>query len=324
MNKLSERLQQILQATVHHYLDTIEPVSSRTLVQRFGIPASSATVRSAMGSLEKRGYLTQPHTSSGRVPSPKGYRHYVDCLLPAPGIAVQHLERELTTLSLGLTAMDDILHQIAKRLTDFTGLMSLITRPAPYRAKLEAIRLVKRGERLLVMLVEDSGRARHLNLPLPIGADNELTAIESWADRQLDNGSLNWSSLPPQLQRSGDVLKTALAKIKSGKFEQPVLVHGLSRLMAQPEFQSGQTVQPLLQLIDEQPVSLVSDALQATVWIGKEHPQSALQRCSVVQAPYHSADGIGQVALVGPMRMAYATARAAVLGVARHLELMLS
>ena len=105
MKPLSARQRQVLQATVHHYVDTIEPVGSRTLVQRFGIPASSATVRSAMGVLEQRGLLTQPHTSAGRVPSPLGYRHYVDCLLPEPGAAVQLLERELAGLSLRWAAL---------------------------------------------------------------------------------------------------------------------------------------------------------------------------------------------------------------------------
>ena len=174
MKPLSTRQQQVLQATVHHYVDTIEPVGSRTLVQRFGLKASSATIRSAMGALEQRGLLTQPHTSAGRVPSPLGYRHYVDCLLPEPGVAVQHLERELTGLSLRWAALDDLLLQLARRLTDFTGLMSLITRPGGTQAQLEAIRLVSSGDRLLVMLVEDSGRASHLNLRLPHGAEDEL------------------------------------------------------------------------------------------------------------------------------------------------------
>ena len=153
MKPLSARQRQVLQATVHHYVDTIEPVGSRTLVQRFGIPASSATVRSAMGVLEQRGLLTQPHTSAGRVPSPLGYRHYVDCLLPEPGSAVQLLERELAGLSLRWAALDDLLLQLARRLTDFTGLMSLITRPAPPSNQLEAVRLVRSGDRLLVLLL---------------------------------------------------------------------------------------------------------------------------------------------------------------------------
>ncbi len=85
MQPLPRRQQEVLQATVRHYVDTTEPVGSGTLVRRFGLQASPATVRSAMGALEQRGLLTQPHTSAGRIPSQQGYRLYVNQLMPAPG-----------------------------------------------------------------------------------------------------------------------------------------------------------------------------------------------------------------------------------------------
>ena len=325
MKPLSARQEQVLQATVHHYVDTIEPVGSRTLVQRFGIKASSATVRSAMGVLERRGLLTQPHTSAGRIPSALGYRRYVDDLLPEPGVAVQHLERELAGISLRWAALDDLLLQLARRLTDFTGLMCLISRPQQPKTQLEAIRLVPSGDRLLVMLVDDSGRASHLNLRLPHGASEELGAMERWTEEQfLKEGDLNWEALPPQLQRSGGVLRNALEQPPTAP-DKPLVVHGLSRLMAEPEFHTSHQLRPLLELIDEQPGALVHASDQPQVWIGSEHPERALKACSVVQAPYRcGGEGRGQVALVGPMRMAYATARAAVERVARHLELLLS
>ena len=325
MKPLSARQEQVLQATVHHYVDTIEPVGSRTLVQRFGIKASSATVRSAMGVLERRGLLTQPHTSAGRIPSALGYRRYVDDLLPEPGVAVQHLERELAGISLRWAALDDLLLQLARRLTDFTGLMCLISRPQQPKTQLEAIRLVPSGDRLLVMLVDDSGRASHLNLRLPHGASEELGAMERWTEEQfLKEGDLNWEALPPQLQRSGGVLRNALEQPPTAP-DKPLVVHGLSRLMAEPEFHTSHQLRPLLELIDEQPGALVHSSDEPQVWIGSEHPERALQACSVVQAPYRcGGEGRGQVALVGPMRMAYATARAAVERVARHLELLLS
>ena len=325
MKPLSARQRQVLQATVHHYVDTIEPVGSRSLVQRFDLAASSATVRSAMGALEKRGLLTQPHPSAGRIPSALGYRCYVDDLLPEPGVAVQHLERELACLSLRWAALDDLLLQLARRLTDFTGLMCMISRPQQPQSQLEAIRLVPSGERLLVMLVDDSGRASHLNLRLPHGAAEELGAMERWTEEQLGKeGNLNWSALPPQLQRSGDVLRSALDHPTAAR-DRPVVVHGLSRLVAEPEFQISSDLRPLLELIDDEPGAVVRSAERPGVWIGKEHPHGALQACAVVQAPYRCGDtGTGQVALVGPMRMAYATARAAVQRVARHLELILS
>ena len=118
MQALPRRQQEVLQATVRHYVDTMEPVGSSILVRRFGLPASPATVRSAMGALELKGLLTQPHPSAGRVPSPKGYRHYVDCLLPAPGAAAQQLERELAELSLQWSAFEDLLHHLARRLAE--------------------------------------------------------------------------------------------------------------------------------------------------------------------------------------------------------------
>ncbi|MFL0768852.1 MAG: heat-inducible transcriptional repressor HrcA [Prochlorococcus sp.] len=331
MEPLPERQQQVLQATVHHYVDTIEPVGSRTLVQRFGLKASSATVRSAMGALEQKGLLTQPHTSAGRIPSPQGYRHYVDWLLPPPGSAARRLEGELTGLSLRWAALDDLLLQLGKRLTDFTGLMSLITRPARTMPSLQAMRLVRSGDRLLVMLVESSNQASHLNLRLPHGAEKEIEAMELWTSRQLSetgNGSLNWENLPPHLHLSGSILQDAIRSHSQAQSadEGDAVIHGLSRLIAEPEFSSSASVRPLLELIDNTPTAVVPtiDAHKGGVLIGAEHPNQALKACSVVQASYRcSGDGIGQVALIGPMRMAYATARAAVQRVARHLERLL-
>lgn len=332
LETLPNRQQEVLRATVHHYVDTIEPVGSRTLVQRFGLKASSATVRSAMGALEQRGLLTQPHTSAGRVPSPSGYRHYVDCLLPKPGVAAQHLEQELTQLSLRWAALDDLLLQMARRLTDFTGLMSLITRPTRAEPTLQAVRLVRSGDRLLVMLVENSNQASHLNLRLPHGAADQLEAMEHWTSHQLEqhgDGRLDWNSLPLQLQPCGRALQDAINSHQRLRrpAESGALVHGVSRLIAQPEFNDSSLVRPLLELIDQRPAAVVPGDHQAPqgVWIGHEHPEAALQSFSVVQASYRTgADGIGQVALVGPMRMAYATARAAARSVARALERLLS
>ena len=327
---LPQRQQDVLQATVHHYVDTIEPVGSKTLVQRFGLQASSATVRSAMGALEQKGLLVQPHPSAGRIPSAKGYRHYVDCLLPKPGAAVHHLEQELTQLSLRWAALDDLLQQLARRLTDFTGLMSLITVPQPTERRLHAIRLVRTEERLLVMLVADSSQTHHLNLRLPHGSAHQVAALERWTDDQLRrSGQLGWESLPQQLQTCGQALREALEHKDPfiGPSEQGAHVHGVSRLVAQPEFSDSAKVRPLLDLMDCNPAAFIpSDpSRDDCVWIGGEHPHTALSDCSVIQSSYRSGrGGVGQVALVGPMRMAYATARASVQSVAKHLNNLLS
>jgi heat-inducible transcriptional repressor len=312
-------------------VDTTEPVGSQTLVRRFGLQASPATVRSAMGALEQRGLLTQPHTSAGRIPSPLGYRHYVNCLLPAPGATAQQLQRELMGLSLQWAALDDLLLHLARRLADLTGLLSLITRPQQNSPGLQALRLVPSGDRLLVFLVENAAVASSLNLRLPEDASGELGALERWAGNQLELGRLDWASLPPHLRLSGEVLRQGLTshdRAKAGHRDGSVAM-GLGGLLSQPEFQRSDSLRPLLQLVEEEPQTLLQSAQVTSperqgVWIGSEHPDPALHHCAVVQAPYRTGSGgEGQVALVGPMRMAYSTARAAVSSVALALERLL-
>ena len=317
---------------MRHYVDTTEPVGSTTLVRRFGLKASPATVRSAMGALEQRGLLTQPHTSAGRVPSPLGYRHYVNCLLPAPGAAVTQLQGELMGLSLQWAALDDLLLHLARRLADLTGLLSLITRPHQRRADLKALRLVPSGDRLLVAAASSTWNTSSLNLRLPPTAAGELAALERWTSHQLEQGRLDWASLPPQLRISGELLRQGLDShaIARGSQGEGAVAMGLGGLLSQPEFQRSESLRPLLQLVEEEPQRLLQSELaldpeRGGVWIGNEHPHPALQQCAVVQASYRTGSGgQGQVALVGPMRMAYATARAAVQAVAASLERLLS
>lgn len=333
MLRLPQRQQQVLQATVQHYVDTVEPVGSRTLVRRFGLDASPATVRYAMGALEQKGLLTQPHTSAGRVPSAKGYRHYVDCLLPDPGAAAMQLQRELAELSLQWAALEDLLQHLARRLADLTGLLSVITRPQRPQPQLKALRLVVSADRLLVFLVESAALSSSLNLRLPPVAGSQLEALERWLNGQLQSSSgaaIPWGVLPSQLQAVGAPLQQALESHSRARnrLAEGALTTGLTGLLAQPEFSQTTSLRPLLQLVEQSPHELLSPS-DATalggVWIGGEHPNPALDGCAVVQADYHSRSGAqGQVALVGPMRMAYATARAAVQSVAESLSRLLS
>ncbi|MBM5797680.1 MAG: HrcA family transcriptional regulator, partial [Cyanobacteria bacterium K_Offshore_0m_m2_072] len=213
MQSLSPRQQQVLQATVRHYVDTTEPVGSKTLVRRFGLEASAATVRSAMGALEQRGLLTQPHTSAGRIPSQAGYRVYVNELLPTPGAAASQLERELGSLGLQWAALDDLLQHLARRLADLTGLLSLITRPQPPNPLLQAVRLVASGDRLLVLLVQGQAGHSSLNLRLPAASSAQVEMLERWANTQLQlrgDGRIAWAQLPLELHSSGELLRHAL------------------------------------------------------------------------------------------------------------------
>ena len=341
LETLPRRQQDVLRATVRHYVDTVEPVGSRTLVKRFGLTASPATVRSAMGALEQRGLLTQPHTSAGRIPSQQGYRLYVDQLLPEPGSAARQLERELTGISLQWAALDDLLRHLARRLSDLTGLLSLISRPQRPRVQLQAVRLVASSDRLLVFLVQGSALTTSLNLRLPIGAAANLAVLERWANDSLrqGDGRIAWERLPEELRSGGSVLRHGLEDVdrRGGIEPEGVVAAGLGGLLAQPEFSRTATLLPLVQLVEHRPEQVLGPLGSAVlpsltlappdqgIWIGSEHPHEALAACAVVQAPYTTGDGDrGHVALVGPMRMAYATARAAVQSVASILQRLLT
>jgi len=292
VHPLPERQRQVLQATVRHYVDTTEPVGSKTLVKRFQLQASPATVRSAMGALEQRGLLVQPHTSAGRIPSQLGYRHYVDCLMPPLGGGVRWREQELASLTLRCTSLDDLLVQLARRLANFTGLLSLITRPRCTASRLHAIRLVTSGERLSVLLVEDATNAQHLNVRLPLNAAEEVPALERWLNQQLESNAagIDWNTLPNQLRTSGAVLRQALCSHQRASPEDAHLAvsQGLSGLLCQPEFQDLDDLRRLIAQLEEAPHRLVPPPLasQGGIWIGQEHPLPALERCAVVQAGY--------------------------------------
>jgi heat-inducible transcriptional repressor len=192
------------------------------------------------------------------------------------------------------------------------------------------------GDRLLVFLVQGPDFSTSLNLRLGAGLEEELPILERWSNQQLranGDGRIPWERLPAELRRSGGLLRQALdshGRIRSEELD-AVVAAGLGGLLAQPEFSHSSSLLPVVQLVEHgprallgltgNPAAIASDA----IWIGTEHPHAALGQCSVVQATYRTGHGgRGQVALVGPMRMAYATARAAVQSVASILERLLS
>jgi heat-inducible transcriptional repressor len=213
------------------------------------------------------------------VPSQLGYRHYVNCLLPAPGAAAGQLERELAGLSLQWAALDDLLLQLARRLADLTGLLSLITRPQRLQPQLQALRLVPSGDRLLVFLVESAAASSSLNLRLPAASRAELPALERWTTAQLEQegnvGRIDWSTLPPHLRSSGSLLRQGLRSHRQARPQEQdgAVSLGLGGLLSQPEFSRSESLRPLLQLVEQDPQQLLQAdgaGVIGGVWIGQE------------------------------------------------------
>jgi len=339
---LSPRQQQVLKATVRHYIDTVEPVSSGMLVQRFHLNASPATIRNAMVWLEHQGLLRQPHTSAGRIPSQQGYRHYVDALLPHGGSQVQLLQRELNSLRLQFqwTGLDDLLRFLAGRLADMTGLLALVTRPTPRTPRLRTMRMVSSGERLVLMMVDWGGNVVTLNIRHPPALPQDVLLLERWLDHQLQAGEqIDWHVLPPQHRILGRAVQLAFDNHfrQSSLTVDGMVAVGLGGLIAQPEFYQGRhRLRDLLQLVEERPEELLSEQPQQCstilgaprlqhVSIGREHKTPTLAACGLVKVPYGGHQGTqGWVAVLGPMRMAYETIIGSARSVASVLEGLLA
>lgn len=323
--ELTERQQQVLQATVEHYVATGEPVGSRTLMTQYRIPASPATIRQAMGRLEQAGLLYQPHTSAGRIPSDLGYRRYVDWLLhrgetvPPPWV-----EPALPT---GVEHLEGVLRQAAQLLSQLSGSIILVTRPQPRSARLRHLRLVALGERVALMVVLEGERVESTLLdwvpPTQVEVDSALEMVGQFLNYHLQGralreiASLDWATLEREFASYGDWLRTLMPPLTQQLHDwgrpttsTPLVISGVAAALRQPEFQQSGQVQPVMQVLETE-----QERLGALLWdeqepvrviIGQENPLESMHICSLVSTMYlQDRVPAGAVAILGPKRMAY-------------------
>lgn len=342
--ELTSRQQQVLRATVNHYIATAEPVGSKVLVESYPFGVSSATIRNAMGVLERAGLLYQPHTSAGRIPSDSGYRLYVDQLiLPAVDLTHQLGQRLTQQLPWGEWSLEAMLRGAAQILSSVSGCITLITLPQSETVRLRYLQVLQvEAHRVLLILVTDDYQTQSALLSVPSTAlpagdrlDRELQILSNFLNQQLQNRllseltQLDWEALGQELNRYADSVHQLLGEL-SRRLQPPtatqILISGVSELLRQPEFNQLQQVQALLELLEgtpEQIWPLVFDPEQSEVHlhIGAENPLGPMQTCSLVAAAYRKGDRpIGSVGLIGPTRMDYERAIAAVEATANYLS----
>jgi heat-inducible transcriptional repressor len=349
---LNLRQQHVLWATVRHYVTTAEPVGSKALVRDYDLKVSPATVRQVMGALEKAGILFQPHTSAGRVPSDFGYRLYVDDLLhPSEGMA-QRVDLQLSTsLNWDGWSLEALLRGAAQILSTLSGYLVLITVPQKRAATIRHLQLVPLDPtQILLSVVMDSLETLSLVIQLEPTAESQPQQLEA-LERELKILSnfltahllgqplskiseLDWGKLNREFQRYGDTLQNAinvLAKRHQSYEATPFVISGLSEVLRQPEFSETQQVQAIVQILEaeqEQLWPLVFEAHSTTpadyrvrVLIGSENPLEPMQGCALVSSTYgdHQTP-LGSVSVLGPTRMMYDNAIAAVKAAADYLS----
>lgn len=320
MEELDERKIKILDAIIRTYLETGEPVGSRTISKYTGMNLSSATIRNEMSDLEEMGYIVQPHTSAGRIPSDKGYRFYVDHLLESKDkeisdmkeFVIEHTER-----------MELVLKQVAKMLAQTTNYATMITTPKNSRNKVKFVQLSQVDEEhLLAVIVMEANVVKNKMIPLTEPLDNETllklnillnSTLNGLSIPEINLGTI--SKLKEQAGSHSDIVGVVLDAVAEtiSRDELEVYTSGATNIFKYPELSDSKRASELIYALEEkqQLATLVTENLQnentgIQVYIGDESPIQTMKDCSVVTATYELGDGMkGSVGIIGPKRMDY-------------------
>ncbi|PMB39737.1 heat-inducible transcriptional repressor HrcA [Fischerella thermalis CCMEE 5330] len=352
--QLTNRQQHILWATVRHYIATAEPVGSKALLEEYNLGVSSATIRNAMGVLEKAGLLYQPHTSAGRVPSDSGYRIYVDQLITPSETLARQVEATLqNSLNWEDSSLESLLQGAAQILATLSGCITLITIPQNVSAMVRHLQLVQiEVGRVMLIVVTDNYETHSALLDLPPKGkntqfddpeviDRELQLVSNFLNSQLRGRSLlevanlNWSDLDREFQHYVEYLKNSLAEFSRRSLTPGVtqiMVRGMAEVLRQPEFAQLQQVQTIIQLLEEEQEQLWRLIFEeneteevgkprVTVRIGSENPLEPIRNCSLISSTYRRGSSqVGSVGVLGPTRLDYEGAIALVAAAAEYLS----
>jgi heat-inducible transcriptional repressor len=325
---LDPRKAAILEAVVTEYIGTAQPVGSQHVARAAGMSVSSATIRSEMVALEREGYLVQPHTSAGRVPTDKGYRFFVD-QLAEPGVLGPAQHQKVSRFFEQVHGeMEELLERTSGLLSELTSYASVVVPPSHEAAAVRSVQLVGLGPRVvLVVAVLADGAVEKRVIELPEELPDEVLAAASARLRAaaqahpLGAVQVAERSGDPAVDRLVALAESALGDLASEAHDR-IFVGGPSRLAA--AFDAVDTVRSVLATLEQQlvVVSLLRDVLERglSVAIGTEHGYEPLSACAVVVAPV-SVEGQagGAVGLLGPTRMNYPQALAAAREVGEQL-----
>ncbi|CAG4929016.1 MULTISPECIES: heat-inducible transcriptional repressor HrcA [Acidithrix] len=328
-----DRRARILRAVVEGYVGTAEPVGSAYIVATTDIAVSSATIRNDMSFLESEGYLRQPHTSAGRVPTEKGYRRYVDELM-GEADGGNKSDQVLGFFKSAHLEIDELLGATTTLLTNLTNCAAIITGPSPQRAQIISVKFVGLASRLVLAVVVDvngSVEKRAIEWPLDVdyGQLEQLSEVMTDHFKEKEPHSVDEAPYFDDLDFSNLVSRCFVA-VKSAVADAErdgVFIGGASTVAA--SFNALETVRGIISILERHylVVSLLRSVISTgqAVAIGSEHGLTSLRECAVVAAPY-SIDGIqvGSVGLIGPTRMNYGSVIGAVQLVSENLGKRLS
>lgn len=322
-SELDERKVKILDAIIRNYLATGEPVGSRTISKYTDLNLSSATIRNEMADLEEMGYIVQPHTSAGRIPSDKGYRLYVDHLMEEKDREISEMKDFVIEKT---EKMEKVLKQAAKLLASNTNYATLVSAPAYSKNKIKFIQLSAVSDtQLLAVIVMNSNVVKNQMIDISEPLDNEtvlkLNILLNTSLNGLSLDEINLGTIALLKEQAGihseivsHVLDTLVQTISETEDLQ-IYTSGATNILKYPELSDSDSVSSLLSTFEEKEElqSLVTESLSDNenetgiqVYIGNETPVQTMKDCSVVTAIYDLGEGVkGTIGIIGPKRMDY-------------------
>ncbi|MBD3917918.1 heat-inducible transcriptional repressor HrcA [Paenibacillus sp. PR3] len=338
---LTDRQRMILNAIVDDYIRSAEPVGSRSISKRSDVGFSPATIRNEMSDLEELGFLEQPHTSAGRVPSIKGYRYYVDHLIQLGGASPTEMTKFRSYFAERMTEREQILQQAANILANMTNYTSIALGPESINHSLKHFQLVPlNAETAVAIVVTSTGHVENRMISLPPGVSvtdlektvNILNAKLAGIPMMRVTSKL-YSEIGDELSRYVDHYEQVLSMLDHAlpvvdEHEHRVFLGGATNMLTQPEFKDVDKVKTILDLLEETPT--LSKMLSSTqsgiqVRIGTENKHAAINDCSVITATYAvNGQSLGTIGILGPTRMDYAKVIGLLDVVSRDMAALLS
>ena len=321
---MDERKKKVLHAIIDDYIANAEPVGSRAVAKKYGLGVSPATIRNEMSDLEELGFIEQPHTSAGRVPSDKGYRYFVDHLMSREALTALETDAVRRALSVQMAEMDDFMRSCCSLIAKLTNYTTMVSSPRHGQGALQKLHLVAVNDyQVLVVMISSTGLVRHklINVNQPISLDM-LARIEMLAAARLigqEIGHLSYQYIQAvlseieQRQRRQDEATELLKQILLQPGEHKVFTGGALNMLSQPEFRDPERLKGIFELLEED--DRVKDLLHSggedsagplSVTIGAELDDAGMQDCSLVVAHYYiNGEQAGSIGVLGPRRMSY-------------------
>lgn len=317
---LDRRKRKILESVIKDYVETAEPVGSRAIVRRHALNVSAATVRNEMADLEEMGYLEQPHTSAGRIPSQKGFRYYVDCMMQSEVLSDEELDLLQKYLQEQAQEWQQVFYSVGQFLSQVTNYASFVILPPVKISQFQYLQLlpIEPGQ-ALVLLVTDVGIIMHRRIDIPENIQPEdLQVISNLFNRALRGRRLediyrsDLQLLREELKDRRRVIDRTLDTVEallSQTGEEKVFISGALNILREPEFKDLEKIRRILMIFEEDELfkDVIPQEVSNTVdiCIGRENESEEMQEMSVVFAGYHTGREMGRVGVIGPVRMEY-------------------